>query len=153
VIDYLGGVDEIHTHAVAVYDAACIEVLGAVPDSGARFLGIERVPAPSAGSFWGRISLETVVQDSITVGQLDNSGKTRRRNAGYLLIELFAPKSDDSNYSKLRAINSKMRDATVNAVTPGRVIFERVRVDDSPKTNEQWLSICLWAEWQFDEIL
>lgn len=149
-IDYLTGIDEIFTHGKSVFDAASLAVLGASAPVAATG---EEWPEAPGNAFWGRLSVETVSSKQAIVGMLDNSGTTRYRSRGILLIEVFAPKVATGNAWKAREICSRMRALTVAATTPGKVYFENVRVEDSAKTNAQWLSYAMWAEWTLDEVI
>ncbi|UOF80375.1 tail terminator protein [Caudoviricetes sp.] len=152
MISYLAGYDEIMSHAKTAYETAVTAVLGSIPDNGPRFENVER-PNKPGNTYWARISAETANQDRLIVGQIDNTGKSRYRNRGFLLIEVFGPKTEIGVVGKVREICSRMRDLTVSATTPNGVYFEGVRVEDSQKTNIEFVSLALWAEWTFDEQL
>ncbi len=150
MIEYTAGIAEINAKALAVWNAASVEILGVVADI--RFKGVEKSDLPNPGEFWGRISTTTVLQGRATLGANDQ-GSRRYETEGWVCIEIYGPKSISDSFDKARKLGAAIRRRFVGSQTAGVVRFENCRVDDNAGTEAQWNHVNFWTDWDFDELL
>lgn len=157
MITYLQARDEIFAHMQAGWLAAYAAVIvtpAIVPEQTA-FMGVEEADKPNAGKFWARLTQNTVRQPLASIGTNTSASQRRYRSEGFICIQVFAPKAVNGAYDKAVQLAEHMRvnQFTGSAgITPGRVVFQNARVDDTYKTSGQWYQVELWAEWLSDEV-
>lgn len=151
MIGYDAARNELFEKLTSAWQSASRDVLG--DSAELRYQGREEPDLPDAGAFWGRAGMMTVIQNQANVGQLNDGSARRYRTIGQTYVQVFAPKSVSGSFAKACSIASRIRNQFASSATQGRIIFRNGRIDDNPKTNDQWLMVTFWSEYQFDEII
>lgn len=101
---------------------------------------------PDDGS-WARVTVRHQAGEQATLS--DGIGRRRFRHTGTVFVQIFTPFDDGMVESDELATIAK--DAFEGEVTPGRVIFRRVRINEIGQDG-QWFQTNVLAEFEYDLI-
>lgn len=115
-----------------------------------RYYGVKYQSEVPVTKFWGRISLQTVLEEQTT---LRNSDQKRYSSNGILILGLFIPTADAQAATKLDLIAEGVRNIFRVCTPPDNVQFARARINDNIDPEAAWLRANVIAEWQYDQIV
>lgn len=142
--------DKIYTHATETFLAALGE---AGIDAGApremRYQGIAQ-DEPAQGTYWGRISMQTVSEDQETL----RNGATRRFvTIGLVMFQIFVPRIDGEALTNLDQIAEVVRNAYRDRQVDENLEFTSAKIDDNIRTETSWLNVLITARFTYRQFI
>ena len=140
--------NEIFAAATTGWNAAMPAIVGTNHEL--RYYGIKYQTEVPVTKFWGRLSIQTVMEEQTT---LRNSTGKRYTSYGTMILVLFVPTIEAQAATKLDQIAEALRNIFRVCTPADNVQFARARINDNIDPEAAWLRANVIAEWQYDQIV
>lgn len=138
--------DEMVVRVQETWDASTSIIVG--EECQIFYPGIVEPETPPVGTFWARMSRQTVREPQTT---LRNGEEKRYRSFGLVFVQLFAPLSDSQGAEKLRLLATAMRNGFRSGDTPSGVTFVNHRINELAADGKSHRCNVV-TEYEYDEI-
>lgn len=138
--------DELVARVQETWDAATSVIVGY--ECQIFYPGIVEPEKPPIGTFWARMSRQTVREPQST---LRNGENKRYTSQGLVFVQLFAPLSDTQGAEKLRLLAAAVRNGFRSGPTPSEVKFVNMRINELAADGKQHRCNVV-TEYEYDEI-
>lgn len=85
------------------------------------------LPPPS--NYWGRVSLQSVVEGNASIGSAQGGGQQKYLSAGLIFIQCFGPMADPKIGDRLFKLALVARNAFRGVATNDNVVFRNARIN------------------------
>lgn len=143
--------DEINSMFLAGWRAGAPAIVGYEPEI--RWTGKQELNTPGTDKHWCRFGVQQVDSAQVAMGTRSNNAEGARRytDYGFLIVELFCPKSDGAAWMNGKRLAQMAREIFRGKSTPSCVWFRNVRIIPiAPETNFYRLHVI--ADYEYDEI-
>lgn len=142
--------DLIYTHGTAAFNAA-LEAAGVPPEAprAMRYQGVAEAE-PAQGSYWGRISMQTVDEPQETL----RNGETRRfATYGIVMFQIFVPRQSGQELVEIDRISEHLRNAYRDRQVDDNLEFTGAKIDDNVRTETSWLNVLVTTRFGYDQFI
>jgi hypothetical protein len=125
-------------------------IVGYTPDI--YWPDVEELIKPDGSKFFARISIQTVLEKQLTLGNCAGDPfKKHYESSGLIIIQLFAPKSLGTSPAKLKKLAELAKNSYRGKSSESGIWFRNVRINELPKDN--LFNRCnVIAEYEYDEL-
>lgn len=150
MIDYNDAIDAIYSKFWQTFKVYAPTIVGYLPNVYWRNKEVDT--SANGSKFWVRVSYQTVSSPqsslSVCVGAI---GKKSYTNTGFLLVQVFAPKSTANSDDILKRLSSEIRNSFRSVSIPGGIWFRNPRILEIPP-EDLFYRTNVTIEYRFDEL-
>lgn len=146
---YIAAYDQMHQMFTQGVNAGASAILGYVPEM--RFLGVQKRENPPTDKFWIRFTVVSLTTPQSGVGvNSSQTGSRKYTDYGYLMAEVFCPKSSPTAWRQGQLLATMIRDLFRGTETEGCVWFRNPRINPiDPVDNFYRLHVI--ADYEYDD--
>jgi hypothetical protein len=115
-----------------------------------RYGGVSEAEPPQ-GSYWGRVSMQTV--DESQEGLRTGERGRRFLTIGLVMVQLFVPRSAGKELVELDNWSEAVRNAFRDLDTPEGLEFTGARIDDNVRAEPSWLNVLVTARFSYRQFM
>lgn len=147
---YSDAIKEMFQRFETVWNAGATAIAGYIPE--VRWPGVLERAKPPVDKFWVRISQRGVFEEQATLSDcVGIPGQRHYESSGFIYVQLFCPKSQDTAMQVGRKLAELARSAYRGKTTPGGVWFRDVTIL-SLDPEESWYRFNVRTEYEFGEL-
>lgn len=142
--------DKIYEHGTALFAAALVAAgIPGEATSAMRYQGVADAE-PGQGSYWGRLTLQTVDEPQETL----RNGETRRfATFGIVMFQLFVPRTSPKALTELDAIAEHVRNGYRDRQVDDNLEFTGAKIDDNVRVEQSWLNVLITARFEYRQFI
>lgn len=147
---YDEAVYEIYNQFNEIWIDESAAIVGYIPE--VRWPGIPEPAKPPQDKFWIRFTQRNVIEQQATLSNcVTEPFKRRYENSGFIVIQLFCPRSKDTSMHLGRNLAKLARSAYRGKTTAGGIVFRNVTIVELDP-EELFYRFNVKSEYEFGEI-
>lgn len=152
--DFLTGQDEMREFVYSEWKSNAQVVTGLAYLPEMRFQGTEKNDPPAVPTYWGRMSVFSLIDQQATLSTASVVSYTRRyRDNGRIVVQLFGPRTGNDAQANLLKLAMVVQNRLRGTKTESGIWFRNARIDNNLSPENLFQRINVMCDYERDQII